>query len=61
MVCVGDQTMSLADAAGANGLVAEDTIEYGDLSKKMQQSIFGAPFLKWAWTRPPEKSACGAC
>ena len=45
MVRVGDQ-MSLADAAGANGLVAEDTIEYGDLSKKMQQSIFGAHFVE---------------
>ena len=32
MVRVGDQTMSLADATGANGLVAADTIEYGDLS-----------------------------
>ena len=46
MVRVGDQTMSLADAAGANGLVAEDTIEYGDLSKKMKQSTFGAHFVE---------------
>lgn len=46
MVRVGDQTMSLADAAGADGLVAEDTIEYGDLSKKMQQSTFGAHFVE---------------
>ena len=46
MVRVGDQTMSLADASGANGLVTEDTIEYGDLSKKMQQSTFGAHFVE---------------
>jgi xanthine dehydrogenase YagR molybdenum-binding subunit len=42
----GNRSMSLAEAAGANGLVAEDFIEYGDLDKKYQQSTFGAHFVE---------------
>jgi len=36
----------MAEAAGANGLAAEDGIEYGDLDKKYQQSTFGAHFVE---------------
>jgi deoxycytidylate deaminase len=49
----GSSSMSLADAAGARGLVAEDFIEYGDLDKRFQQSTFGAHFVEVgvdAWT-----------
>ena len=42
----GARSLSLADAAGKNGLVAEDKIEYGDLDKKYQQSTFGAHFVE---------------
>ena len=35
-----------AKAAGADGLVAEDSIEYGDLDKKYQESTFGAHFVE---------------
>jgi xanthine dehydrogenase YagR molybdenum-binding subunit len=46
MVRAGDQAVPLAQAAGADGLVAEDAIEYGDLDKKYQQSTFGAHFVE---------------
>ncbi|MDR6858746.1 aldehyde oxidoreductase molybdenum-binding subunit PaoC [Variovorax guangxiensis] len=46
MVRAGERTVPLAEAAGANGLVAEDGIEYGDLDKKYQQSTFGAHFVE---------------
>jgi xanthine dehydrogenase YagR molybdenum-binding subunit len=42
----GASSMSLADAAGDRGLVAEDFIEYGDLDKRFQQSTFGAHFVE---------------
>ena len=42
----GNQTVSLAQAAGGEGLMAEDMIEYGDLDKKFQQSTFGAHFVE---------------
>jgi xanthine dehydrogenase YagR molybdenum-binding subunit len=42
----GNRSVSLAEAAGADGLVAEDGIEYGDLDKKYQQSTFGAHFVE---------------
>src|SRR3978361_135945 len=38
--------MALAEAAGQEGLVAEDFIEYGDLDKRYQQSTFGAHFVE---------------
>lgn len=38
--------MALAQVAGANGLAAEDAIEFGDLAKKYQQSTFGAHFVE---------------
>jgi len=46
MVSAGGRSVPLAEAAGAKGLVAEDTIEFGDLSKKVQQSTFGAHFVE---------------
>lgn len=46
MVSAGGRSVPLAEAAGAQGLVAEDTIEFGDLGKKLQQSTFGAHFVE---------------
>ena len=42
----GNRSISLAEAAGASGLTAEDVMEYGDLDKKYQQSTFGAHFIE---------------
>jgi len=47
-VSAGSRAMSLAEAAGANGLVAEDGIEYGKLDKTYQQSTFGSHFVEVA-------------
>ncbi|MFP3588458.1 aldehyde oxidoreductase molybdenum-binding subunit PaoC [Paraburkholderia sp. SIMBA_055] len=38
--------VAIADAAASGDLVAEDTMEYGDLSKRYQQSTFGAHFVE---------------
>jgi xanthine dehydrogenase YagR molybdenum-binding subunit len=46
MVSAGGRSVPLAKAAGARGLVAEDSIEFGDLAKKVQQSTFGAHFVE---------------
>jgi len=46
MVRDGQRAVPLAEAAGPEGLVAEDTIEFGDLDKKYQQSTFGAHFVE---------------
>ncbi len=46
MVRAGGREVPLAQAAGAEGLAAEDGIEYGDLDKKYQQSTFGAHFVE---------------
>jgi xanthine dehydrogenase YagR molybdenum-binding subunit len=45
-VRAGNRSVSLAEAAGAEGLVVEDHIEFGDLNKKYQQSTFGAHFVE---------------
>ena len=42
----GSRTVPLAQAAGAEGLVVEDFMEYGDLDKRYQQSTFGAHFVE---------------
>lgn len=42
----GNRVVSLADAAGADGLAAEDKIEWGDLAKTHQQSTFGAHYVE---------------
>jgi xanthine dehydrogenase YagR molybdenum-binding subunit len=47
-VRAGNRGVSLAEAAGADGLAAEDTIEFGDLDKTYQQSTFGAHFVEVA-------------
>ncbi|WP_419899255.1 aldehyde oxidoreductase molybdenum-binding subunit PaoC [Roseomonas sp. USHLN139] len=44
----GNRRVALAEAAGADGLVAEDSIEFGDLDKQYQQSTFGAHFVELA-------------
>jgi xanthine dehydrogenase YagR molybdenum-binding subunit len=47
-VSLGRRSVALAEAAGADGLVAEDFIEFGDLAKTHQQSTFGAHFVEAA-------------
>ena len=42
----GDQAVSLGEAAGDTGIVAEDFVEFGDLTQKYQQSTFGAHFVE---------------
>jgi xanthine dehydrogenase YagR molybdenum-binding subunit len=46
LVRLGNRSVSLADAAGEEDLVAEDGIEYGDLDKRYQQSTFGAHLVE---------------
>ncbi|MBN7806932.1 MULTISPECIES: aldehyde oxidoreductase molybdenum-binding subunit PaoC [Agrobacterium] len=46
MVKSGNRTVPLAEAAGADGLVGEDKMEWGDLTKTHQQSTFGAHFVE---------------
>ncbi|MDZ7867251.1 aldehyde oxidoreductase molybdenum-binding subunit PaoC [Acidovorax sp.] len=46
MVRAGERSVPLADAAADGELVVEDSIEYGDLQKKLQQSTFGAHFVE---------------
>jgi len=45
-VRVGNRRVRLADAAGEQGLIGEDHIEYGDLDKRYQQSTFGGHFVE---------------
>jgi len=42
----GNRSVPLAEAAGPEGLVGEDTMEWGDLDKTHQQSTFGAHFVE---------------
>ncbi|MND69190.1 Xanthine dehydrogenase molybdenum-binding subunit [compost metagenome] len=42
----GNQVVPLAEAAGEEGLVGEDTIEWGELTKTHQQSTFGGHFVE---------------
>ncbi len=42
----GNRIVPLAEAAGEDGLVGEDTMEWGDLTKTHQQSTFGAHFVE---------------
>ncbi|WP_338581761.1 aldehyde oxidoreductase molybdenum-binding subunit PaoC [Pseudomonas sp. MAG733B] len=44
----GDKRVPLQEAAQAGELVAEDSIEFAELSKKFQQSTFGAHFVEVA-------------
>jgi xanthine dehydrogenase YagR molybdenum-binding subunit len=45
-VSLGNRSVALAEAAADAELVAEDGIEFGDLSEKYQQSTFGAHFVE---------------
>jgi xanthine dehydrogenase YagR molybdenum-binding subunit len=45
-VRAGGRSVKLADAAGRNGISAEDTMEYGDLEQTYQESTFGAHFVE---------------
>ncbi len=45
-VRAGNRSASLSEAAGDKGLSAEDTIEFGDLAKKEQQSTFAGHFVE---------------
>ena len=47
-VRVGARSVPLTEVAKGGAIVAEDTMEYGDLEKKMQQSTFGAHFVEVA-------------
>jgi len=47
-VRAGNRSAPLGQAAGADGLVAEDQIEYGDLAKRYQQSTFAGHFVEVA-------------
>ncbi len=42
----GNRAVPLAEAAGPQGLVGEDTMKWGDLAKTHQQSTFGAHFVE---------------
>ena len=42
----GNRAVLLAQAAGDDGLVGEDTMEWGDLTEAHQQSTFGAHFVE---------------
>ncbi|RNF31769.1 xanthine dehydrogenase, partial [Massilia aurea] len=47
-VRVDARSVPLTEVAKGGVIVAEDTMEYGDLEKKMQQSTFGAHFVEVA-------------
>ena len=47
-VSAGERSVSLAEAAGGQELVAEDGIEYGDIAKRAQQSTFAGHFVEVA-------------
>ena len=42
----GNRSVSLSEAAGDSGLSAEDSIEFGDLTKTYAQATFGAHFVE---------------
>ncbi len=45
-VRAGNHSVPLGQAAGADGIAAEDRIEYGDLAKRYQQSTFAGHFVE---------------
>ena len=47
-VRAGGRAVPLTEVARGGAIVAEDTMEYGDLEKQMQQSTFGAHFVEVA-------------
>ena len=48
MVRAGGKALPLAQASREADVIGEDTMEYGDLDKKYQQSTFGAHFVEVA-------------
>ena len=44
----GNRSFTLAEAAGAGGMAAEDAIEFGDLRKRYRETSFGAHFVEVA-------------
>jgi xanthine dehydrogenase YagR molybdenum-binding subunit len=42
----GGRNVRLAEAASSGEIIVEDTMEYGDLAKRYQQSTFGAHFVE---------------
>ncbi|MDM0066115.1 aldehyde oxidoreductase molybdenum-binding subunit PaoC [Variovorax sp. J31P207] len=44
----GGRSLPLSEVAGEEGFVVEDAIEFGELSKRYQQSTFGAHFVEVA-------------
>ena len=48
VVRAGGRSVPLTEVASGGAIVAEDTMEYGDLEKKVQQSTFGAHFVEVA-------------
>ena len=47
-VRAGNRSVPLGHAAGPDGIVAEDAIEWGDLSKRYQQATFAGHFVEVA-------------
>jgi xanthine dehydrogenase YagR molybdenum-binding subunit len=43
---VGNRSVPLAEAAGAEGITVEDEIKFGDLQEKFAQASFGAHFVE---------------
>lgn len=50
-VHVGNRAADIAEAARGGEIVVQDSIEFGDLDKKFQQSTFGAHFVEVAVDR----------
>ncbi|VTQ58501.1 4-hydroxybenzoyl-CoA reductase subunit alpha [Campylobacter jejuni] len=46
LICQGDRTAPLAEAAASGTLTVEDSIEFGGLDKTFQQSTFAAHFVE---------------
>ncbi len=63
-VRAGNRAVSLGEAASGGEVSAEDTIEFGDISKKQQQSTFGAHFVEVgvdAYTGETGSAGCWRC
>jgi xanthine dehydrogenase YagR molybdenum-binding subunit len=45
-ITAGNRSLSLAEVAGADGVVAEGEVKFGDLTKKYAQAGFGAHFAE---------------
>ena len=60
-VRAGNRSVPLAEAAGGGDLVAEDTIEYGDLTRRTSSRPSARISSRSASTPLPARSASGAC